>query len=86
MVRLHHRIQNGLGLLQYYTTKKWNFRGDCLPAIRENLTRKDNECFYTDMSSINWYEFLGQALLGTRHYCLHEDPKTLPQARKRMRV
>ena len=85
MVRIQRRIQGGLDVLQYYTTKEWVFRNDNLKALSSSLLEKDKETFYTDIKMVDWDEYIKHFVLGTRHYVLKEDPATLPKARRHMR-
>jgi fatty acyl-CoA reductase len=72
-------------MLQYYTTRQWIFKNDNLKALPQSLTGKDRETFYTDTKIVNWNEYIRQIVLGTRQYCLKEDPATLPKARRHMK-
>ncbi|KAJ9578553.1 hypothetical protein L9F63_005282, partial [Diploptera punctata] len=85
MVRIQRRIQGGLDVLQYYTTKEWIFRNDNLKALPGMMQEKDRETFYTDIKLVDWDEYIKHFVLGTRHYVLKEDPATLPKARRHMR-
>ncbi|XP_021926220.1 putative fatty acyl-CoA reductase CG5065 [Zootermopsis nevadensis] len=85
MVKIQRRIQGGLDVLQYYTTKEWVFRNDVYKSLSESMTERDRETFYTDVKMVNWDGYIKQFVLGTRHYCLKEDPATLPEARRRIK-
>ncbi|XP_069702746.1 putative fatty acyl-CoA reductase CG5065 [Periplaneta americana] len=85
MVKIQRRIQGGLDVLQYYTTKQWVFKNDNLKALAGALTDKDRESFYTDVRMVEWDGYIKNFVLGTRHYCLKEDPATLPKARRHLR-
>jgi fatty acyl-CoA reductase len=85
MVKIQRRIQGGLDILQYYTTKQWVFRNDCLKALPQSLTEEDRQTFYTDIKMVDWDGYLKNYVLGTRHYLLKEDPATLPKARRRLK-
>lgn len=51
--------------------------------LYEKLDDKDKELFYFDMEQLNWRDFIGQSMLGIRTYLMKEDPKNIPEARKR---
>jgi fatty acyl-CoA reductase len=85
MVKIQRRIQGGLDVLQYYTTKEWVFRNENLKALPRTLTEKDREIFYTDIKMLDWDVYIRNFVLGTRHYYLKEDPATLPKARRHIR-
>lgn len=54
-----------------------------LQNLYEKLDDKDKELFYFDMEQLNWRDFIGQSMLGIRTYLMKEDPKNIPEARKR---
>lgn len=54
-----------------------------LQNLYEKLDDKDKELFYFDMEELNWRDFIGQSMLGIRTYLMKEDPKNIPEARKR---
>ncbi|XP_063218800.1 putative fatty acyl-CoA reductase CG5065 [Bacillus rossius redtenbacheri] len=85
MVRVQRRVQGGLQMLQYYTTKVFVFRNDNLHALSQSLAPRDRRTFYTDVSRLQWPDYMKLVLLGTRRFCLKEDPATLPRARTHMR-
>jgi len=85
MVRIQRRIQGGLDVLQYYTTKQWVFRNDNMKALSHTLTEEDRQTFYTDIKMVEWDSYIKSYVLGTRHYCLQEDPATLPKARTHLK-
>lgn len=85
MVKIQRRIQGGLDVLQYYTTKVWVFKNDNLKSLPRTLTEKDRETFYTDIKMVDWDVYIRNFVLGTRHYYLKEDPATLPKARRHNR-
>ncbi|KOB75537.1 Fatty acyl reductase [Operophtera brumata] len=48
MVKMQKRISYGLEVLQYYTTKEWNFKNDNYLALQTAVSKEDNNTFYTD--------------------------------------
>ncbi|XP_036147918.1 putative fatty acyl-CoA reductase CG5065 isoform X3 [Monomorium pharaonis] len=82
LVRVQNRVSSGLELLQYYTMKQWIFRNDNLRELQHRLCPADKETFFMDTKLINWNEYLLAYVLGTRQYCLKDDPSTLPRARR----
>lgn len=49
MVKMQKRINYGLEVLQYYTTKEWHFKNDNLLALRKKISEEDDKTFYTDI-------------------------------------
>ncbi|XP_065348976.1 putative fatty acyl-CoA reductase CG5065 [Cloeon dipterum] len=84
MVNIQKRLQGGLDLLQYYTTKEWNFTNKKIVEISEQLTQDERECFNTDVKSIQWETYVRDMLLGIRKFILKDDNSTLPAARRHM--
>ncbi|XP_059061571.1 putative fatty acyl-CoA reductase CG5065 [Achroia grisella] len=82
MVKMQKRINYGLEVLQYYTTKEWYFKNDNLLALRQKISDEDDKTFYTDVGLIDWSQYIRDYIQGARHYCVKEDPATLPKARK----
>ncbi|XP_029166891.1 putative fatty acyl-CoA reductase CG5065 [Nylanderia fulva] len=82
MIRVQNRVNVGLELLQYYTMKQWIFRNDNLRNLEHRLCPADRETFFMDTKIIPWSEYLLVYILGTRQYCLKDDPSTLPRARQ----
>lgn len=85
MVQTQKRIQNGLEVLQYYTTRPWYFANEKIHRIYDGLSAKDQEIFYIDKGQIKYDEYMISYILGARKYCIHEEPETLPHARKVMK-
>nr|CAD7568184.1 unnamed protein product [Timema californicum] len=85
MVKVQRRIQGGLQMLQYYTTKKFVFLNENLHALKRSMTLEDQSIFYMNVNELDWVSYTKTMLLGTREYCLKEDPSTLPYARIHMR-
>lgn len=82
-MRTQKRIQNGLEVLQYYTTRPWFFHNDKLEEVWKELNDEDKETFYLDKERrIDWNEYILTYILGCRKYCVHEEPDTIPYARK----
>lgn len=82
MIKIQKRVNYGLEVLQYYTTKEWFFKNDYFRSLPSLVSNADNETFYTDVHAINWNSFLRNYIKGAREYCCKEDPATLPQARR----
>lgn len=85
MVNTHKRIENGLKVLTYYTTRPWHFQNNKLYAIYDSLTETDKQIFYTNHEEIDKDSFMLNYILGARKYCAKEDISTLPKARKLLR-
>ncbi|XP_076246331.1 putative fatty acyl-CoA reductase CG5065 isoform X2 [Calliopsis andreniformis] len=85
LVRVQHRINAGIALIEYYTTKQWIFRNDRMKELHEELNPSDKKKFFMDTAEISWDEYMLRYILGSRQYCLKDDPSTLPRARQVLR-
>lgn len=52
MVKIQKKVSMGLDVLQYYTTKEWDFKNDNFLALRKRVSKEDDEVFYTDIKVI----------------------------------
>jgi hypothetical protein len=86
MVRLQHKIQHGIELLQYFTTRRWNFKSAKFCALREKMSPADREIFYTDFEAIDDDEYMVTTVLGARQYCLKEPLTSLPRCRRNLKM
>lgn len=75
----------GLKLLQYYTTKRWEFRNERFQEMSSQLSLLDQDLFDTSVGQVNWETYISNYIVGMRTYILGESEDTLPQARKVLR-
>lgn len=71
---------------QYFALREWKISNSTSLATVRKLCDKDKETFYTDNVTIDIDKYITDCILGTRRYCLKEDPKTLPRARKYLKL
>lgn len=73
-------------MLQYYTTRPWYFHNEKLAETWDELNDEDKRIFYSDREEqINWSDYILTYILGCRKYCVHEEPDTIPYARKMLK-
>ena len=58
------------------------FSNDIMKNLQSSLSSSDREIFFMDTKAICWNEYILTYILGTRKYCLKDDPSTLPRARR----
>ncbi|XP_055643394.1 putative fatty acyl-CoA reductase CG5065 isoform X2 [Toxorhynchites rutilus septentrionalis] len=80
MCRVQTMVTQGLELLQFFTTRQWDFKSQQYQAIANNLTPKDNELFDMDVDKIDTRDYVKRIILGGRQYCLKEPLSSLPKA------
>lgn len=86
MCRVQQRISDGLDVLQFFTTRQWDFRTERFFALYKELDPRDQEIFNMDTDPIPHIEYLKRSILGGRQYCLKEPLTTLPKARRQLKL
>ncbi|CAG4986081.1 unnamed protein product [Colias eurytheme] len=81
LVNVHKRINEGMKVLQYYSTKSWNFNNQRFMSLKNNISKEEDNIFYTDPKEMHWPSYIRNYLKGSREFCCGELPETLPQAR-----
>lgn len=82
MIHVQTKVANGLEVLQYFTTRQWNFRNDKVFKLREEMKGSDKEIFAFPFEEIGVELYIKDCVLGCRQYIVKEDPVTLPSARR----
>jgi alcohol-forming fatty acyl-CoA reductase len=86
MVRVQKKIYVGLGVLQFFTTRQWDFRSENFKAIFEKLSPEEKIIFNMNTEEVEQTEYLKSCILGGRQYCLKEPLSTLPKARLQLKL
>ncbi|XP_055687202.1 putative fatty acyl-CoA reductase CG5065 [Lutzomyia longipalpis] len=86
MVRIQTRISDGLDILQFFTTRKWDFRSENFQSLPGTLNSLDERVFTMEMDSVDNMEYLKKTILGGRQYCLKEPLTSLPKARMQLKA
>uniref|UniRef100_A0A182FRU7 Fatty acyl-CoA reductase n=1 Tax=Anopheles albimanus TaxID=7167 RepID=A0A182FRU7_ANOAL len=86
MCRIQNMVTEGLSLLQFFTTRQWDFKSYQYQAIAKNLTPEDNVIFTMDADAIDTKDYLRRIILGGRQYCMKEPLSTLPKARIQLKM
>lgn len=82
MIHVQTKIATGLEVLQYFTTRQWNFRNEKLLQLREGLKGPDKETFAIPFEEVENIPYMTDSILGARKFILKEDPANLPSARR----
>ncbi len=80
-VRLQKKIKKAVEVLEYFTTKQWEFTNDNFYMIMKELNETDNQMFNFDLKELNWKSYIEQYCLGTKVYLMKEDAKKLNECR-----
>jgi fatty acyl-CoA reductase len=86
MIRVQKKIFVGLDVLQFFTTRRWDFRSDNFKAIYHRLSEEERKIFNTNTEEVDQNEYLKHCILGGRQYCLKEKLETLPKARLQLKL
>ncbi|KAK9739119.1 Male sterility protein [Popillia japonica] len=86
MIRVQKKIYVGLGLLQFFAVRKWIFNSDNFLNLVNDLNTLDADTFQMDFHRHPIGTYFLHALLGGRHYCLKENPDSLPKCRVQQKV
>ncbi|XP_037820920.1 uncharacterized protein LOC119609941 [Lucilia sericata] len=86
MIRVQNRVQIGLGVLQFFTMRAWNFKSKAYELLWENLSEEDKIIFNMNMDTVdNIEEYMISCIQGGRQYLMKESPDTLPKARRQLK-
>lgn len=83
-VKLLHRMQKALGVLQYFMLDTWTFHNTNTRSLYQSLCPVDKELFNFDISQLDWKEYIETYQLGIRQYIMKEPMNTLDDAHRRM--
>lgn len=86
MIRVQKKIYVGLGVLQFFTTRQWNFKSDNFKRIYQLLSPREKKIFNMNTEEVDEMEYLKDVILGGRQYCLKEPLSTLPKARIQLKL
>lgn len=81
MVRLMRKIDDGLQLLQFFTTRDWVFECKHFFALVTDMTPVERKLYRIDFQSVPLEEYFTLCVLGARQYIMKEDLSTLPRCR-----
>lgn len=81
LVKVQKKISGGLSLLQYYTTKTWEFKNERFCQLNSKLNATDQETFDICQEQINWEQYIRTYIYGMRTFMLNETEDSLPKAK-----
>lgn len=81
MVLYQRKIKQAADAQLSFISKDWNVQTDSFLNISAELCEEDRKNFYTDALKID-QKSVRDFVLGARRFCLKENPKSLPRARK----
>lgn len=56
MLKVQQRVSQGQKVLQYYTTKAWDFKNENFLQLYDGLNNTDKAVFYFDLKEVKQYQ------------------------------
>ncbi|CAH0546044.1 unnamed protein product [Brassicogethes aeneus] len=81
MIRIQRKVHNGLELLQFFTTRDWQFKHEKYFGLKNYLNDYEKKLFYLDFDGETKKDYLTVCILGARQYCMKEPLSSLPRSR-----
>ncbi|XP_062132540.1 putative fatty acyl-CoA reductase CG5065 isoform X1 [Drosophila sulfurigaster albostrigata] len=85
MVRVQTKISVGLEVLQFFTTRNWDFKSSHFQQIYQEISEEDRKIFKINTNDVDDYEYMKMSILGGRQYVMKEPLTSLPKSRIQLR-
>uniref|UniRef100_A0A1B0FKH3 Fatty acyl-CoA reductase n=1 Tax=Glossina morsitans morsitans TaxID=37546 RepID=A0A1B0FKH3_GLOMM len=85
MIRVQKRIAIGLEVLQFFTTRAWDFKSNNFRELQKSLDSEDQKIFRINIDDADDEQYLLSGILGGRQYVMKEPLCTLPRARTHLK-
>lgn len=72
-VKIQKKIQKAVKILEYFTTKQWEFTNDNIFMLMNELNETDIQMFNFDVTDLNWKDYIEQYSLGTKIHLMKDD-------------
>ena len=86
MIHIQKKIYIGLFVLQYFTTRLWDFKTENYKNVSKSLTEEERKMFDMDTEKMDNTVYLKKLILGGRVYCMKEPLSSLPKARIHLKL
>jgi len=86
MVRTYTKLHKSMEILEYFTTRSWEWTHAHLDVLRSHMSPEDQKTFYFDPRTLHWPTYMQQYCLGTKKFILKEDMSGLPAARAHLKM
>lgn len=67
----------------YFCNKTWQFEAENVKRLWKQMSARDKEIFYTDLTKIDWSDYFRIYVLGVRKFLLGEPDENLASAKQR---
>lgn len=85
MIKIQDKLSKAVGCLEYFTTHQWHFTDDNVRELLTHMSVSDRAKFQFDVTQIDWDGYFERYVLGLRAFLCKQNPKTLPNSRKKMK-
>lgn len=86
MIRVQKRIAIGLEVLQFFTTRAWDFKSNNFRELQKSLDSEDQKIFRINIDDADDEQYLLSGILGGRQYVMKEPLCTVPRARTHLKL
>ncbi|XP_029455855.1 LOW QUALITY PROTEIN: fatty acyl-CoA reductase 2 [Rhinatrema bivittatum] len=85
MMKIFNRLHKSMMLIEYFTSKSWEWNSDNTSMLMSQLNLEDRKAFNFDVRQLHWPEYIENYCIGTKKYVLNEDMSGLPAARQHLK-
>uniref|UniRef100_UPI00398EB732 fatty acyl-CoA reductase 1 isoform X4 n=1 Tax=Pristiophorus japonicus TaxID=55135 RepID=UPI00398EB732 len=85
MMKIFNRLHKSMMLLEYFSSKSWDWSTDNMNMLMSQLSLEDKRGFNFDVRQLHWPEYIENYCIGTKKYVLNEDMSGLPAARQHLK-
>ncbi|XP_041072312.1 fatty acyl-CoA reductase 1 isoform X2 [Carcharodon carcharias] len=85
MMKIFNRLHKSMMLLEYFSSKSWDWSSDNMNMLMSQLSLEDKRGFNFDVRQLHWPEYIENYCIGTKKYVLNEDMSGLPAARQHLK-
>lgn len=85
MVQVYTRLHKSMEVLEYFTTRSWEWTHSNMDVLKGSMTPDDQKTFCFDPRALHWATYMQNYCLGTKKFVLKEDPSGFPAARAHLK-
>jgi len=86
LMKINNMIIKSSKALEPFTTNSWTWDNGNVKSLAKQLTEEDKEKFGFDVRDIEWQGYLDVYVEGIREFLFKEDPSTIADSKKRLKV
>lgn len=80
-VRIQKKISKAVEILEFFTTKQWEFTNDNIFMLLDELNETDTKLFNFDIKELDWRSYIETYCLGTKIHLMKEDISKIGECR-----